>query len=276
LFEVPKLHSPLSLFPLVSFAEPTIHAKSTNASVVFIVTTIGNSSGSLLSLSLSASTKGRFFFFDCLRAALTTPTATAEKVGFYNCVRRLVALSFFPHGGETKSFFFASLSYHKKVQTMPNVIVTCVFNPPTISIQGTSIRQDTIEALQRALPKQTTTSLPSQRPGESAKFLLTNGDSNGAENVSPHGTAGRIEGGAGADGHDNQNDLAAAKGDGNNEGYKSWRIDLGQHYCDQKGRSMIFLVIMEALEEEGFALRGTHTVVTEKEKDVTRLIFARA
>lgn len=156
---------------------------------------------------------------------------------------------------------------------MPNVIVTCVFNPPAISIQGTSIRQDTIEALQRALPKQTTTSLPSQRPGESAKFLLTNGGSSGADGAASHGiSGGRIEGGAGTDGGDS----AAGNGDGGNEGYKSWRIDLGQHYCDQKGRSMIFLVIMEALEEEGFALRGTHTVVTEKEKDVTRLIFARA
>lgn len=158
---------------------------------------------------------------------------------------------------------------------MPNVIVTCVFNPPAISIQGTSIRQDTIEALQRALPKQTTTSLPSQRPGESAKFLLTNGGSSGADGAASHGATGRIEGGAGADSHTNASE-ATAQGDGSNEGYKSWRIDLGQHYCDQKGRSMIFLVIMEALEEEGFALRGTHTVVTEKEKDVTRLIFARA
>ncbi|KPI82806.1 hypothetical protein ABL78_8182 [Leptomonas seymouri] len=149
---------------------------------------------------------------------------------------------------------------------MPNVIVTCVFNPPTISIQGTSIRQDTIEALQRALPKQTTTSLPSQRPGESAKFLLTSGGA----------TGGRIEGGADTGAHSNQDDSAAVKGEANNKGYNSWHIDLGQHYCDQKGRSMIFLVIMEALEEEGFALRGTHTVVTEKEKDVTRLIFSRA
>ncbi|KPA74970.1 hypothetical protein ABB37_08936 [Leptomonas pyrrhocoris] len=164
---------------------------------------------------------------------------------------------------------------------MPNVIVTCVFNPPTISIQGTSIRQDTIEALQRALPKQTTTSLPSQRPGESAKFLLTNGGgSRGAEGSAPHGaTGGRIEDVADTEGRDNVRDGAAKTTDevaDNDKGYKSWRIDLGQHYCDQKGRSMIFLVIMEALEEEGFALRGTHTVVTEKEKDVTRLIFARA
>ena len=162
---------------------------------------------------------------------------------------------------------------------MPNVVVTCVFNPPAISIQGTSIRQDTIEALQRALPKQTTTSLPSQRPGESAKFLLTNGGSIVTEWTSSHAATGdRIENSVGADGQDNQHDSAAAatKSEGSSEDYKSWRIDLGQHYCDQKGRSMMFLVIMEALEEEGFALRGTHTVVTDREKDVTRLIFSRA
>lgn len=167
---------------------------------------------------------------------------------------------------------------------MPNVIVTCTFNPPSITIQGASIRQDTIDALQRALPKQTTTSLPTQRPGESAKFLLTNG--NGAADAS--NGAGRIEAprdgvnapaGEPAEGSQNGSGAGAAGAGANgesNEGYKSWRIDLGQHYCDQKGRAMIFLVIMEALEEEGFALRGTHTVVTEREKDVTRLIFARA
>ncbi|KAK7198921.1 hypothetical protein NESM_000858900 [Novymonas esmeraldas] len=163
---------------------------------------------------------------------------------------------------------------------MPNVIVTCTFNPPTISIQGASIRQDTIDALQRALPKQTTTSLPTQRPGESAKFLLTNGNGQAAEQP---GAVNRIEGAAAAEGgaaegsqRNGSPDRNSAGVDGAAEEFKSWRIDLGQHYCDQKGRAMIFLVIIEALEEEGFAVRGTHTVVTEKEKDVTRLIFARA
>lgn len=59
--------------------------------------------------------------------------------------------------------------------------------------------------------------------------------------------------------------------------YSSWKIELSQHYCDQKGRSMIFLAIMEALEEEGYAMRGVHTLTTaeDNEKDVTRMIFAR-
>ncbi|CBZ23116.1 hypothetical protein, unknown function [Leishmania mexicana MHOM/GT/2001/U1103] len=163
---------------------------------------------------------------------------------------------------------------------MPNVIVTCTFNPPCVSIQGVNIRQDTIDALQRALPKQTTTSLPTQRPGEPAKFLLTSGGG-----VGQAGTVNRIEYGSAAAGgaeegrqeatspHNSSNGVAP--GEGAKE-YKSWRIDLGQHYCDQMGRAMIFLVIIEALEEEGFALRGTHTLVMEREKDTTQLIFVRS
>ncbi|KAG5487957.1 hypothetical protein LSCM1_08272 [Leishmania martiniquensis] len=163
---------------------------------------------------------------------------------------------------------------------MPNVIVTCTFNPPSISIQGASIRQDTIEALQRALPKQTTTSPPTQRPTESAKFLLTSGNG-----TVPCGEVSCVESvGAAADGvgegsqqntSPRQSSTGLAPGEVG-EGYKIWRIDLGQHYCDQTGRSMVFLVIIEALEEEGFALRGTHTMLTEQEKDVTRLIFVRS
>lgn len=129
---------------------------------------------------------------------------------------------------------------------MPNVVVTCTFNPPVVSIQGASLRQDTIDALQKALPKHTTTSMPTQRANESPKFLLMNGDAGSASGSAP---------------------------DANK--YTNWRIDLGQHYCDQKGRSMIFLAVMESLEEEGFAMRGTHTVLTESEKDVTRMIFSR-
>ncbi|AIN95223.1 hypothetical protein LPMP_020430 [Leishmania panamensis] len=162
---------------------------------------------------------------------------------------------------------------------MPNVIVTCTFNPPSVTIQGASIRQDTIDALQRALPKQTTTSLPTQRPSEPAKFLLTS-----RSGTVQAGTVNRIEaGGAVADGvaegreefsSPNHNSTGVASGE-DAEAYKSWHVDLGQHYCDQMGRTMIFLVIIEALEEEGFGLRGTHSLVV-KEKDITRLIFVRS
>lgn len=55
---------------------------------------------------------------------------------------------------------------------MPNVIVTAKFNPPEITLQGASLRQDTIDALQKALPQRTTTSMPTQRHAEVPKFLL--------------------------------------------------------------------------------------------------------
>lgn len=158
---------------------------------------------------------------------------------------------------------------------MPNVIVTCVFNPPVISIQGASLRQDTIDALQRTLPKHTTTSVPTQRQGETPKFLLTNG---GTQTVEPERITNDTngEGEASVPSTNAGPGSSAAAPEGSSSPFTCWSINLGQHYCCQKGRSMIFLAIMEALEEEGFVMRGSHTVVTEQEKDVTRLIFARA
>ncbi|CCW60265.1 unnamed protein product [Phytomonas sp. EM1] len=131
---------------------------------------------------------------------------------------------------------------------MPNVVVTCTFNPPVITVNGASLRQDTIDALQKSLPKHTTTSMPTQRKTEPC-FLLTSKDNTegNTENATPDANS-----------------------------YSSWKIELGQHYCCQNGRSMFFLTIMESLEEEGFAMRGVHTMVTEEGKDVTRMIFARA
>ncbi|GET85489.1 hypothetical protein, unknown function [Leishmania tarentolae] len=163
---------------------------------------------------------------------------------------------------------------------MPNVIVTCTFNPPRVSIHGANIRQDTIDALQKALPKQTSTSMPTQRPDEPARFLLTNGSG-----VEQSETVNRIEdGNATADGvaegsqenasMQNSSSRVAPEEVGN--AYKSWRIELAKHYCDQKARAMMFLVIIEALEEEGFALRGTNTLTMDTEKDVTQLIFVRS
>eukprot|EP00672_Neobodo_designis_P023531 CAMPEP_0174831326 /NCGR_PEP_ID=MMETSP1114-20130205/3023_1 /TAXON_ID=312471 /ORGANISM="Neobodo designis, Strain CCAP 1951/1" /LENGTH=115 /DNA_ID=CAMNT_0016065147 /DNA_START=52 /DNA_END=399 /DNA_ORIENTATION=+ len=56
-----------------------------------------------------------------------------------------------------------------------------------------------------------------------------------------------------------------------------WHIDLGQHYCDQLGRSLIFLALIEALEGEDWNLKGTNTVVhPENGKDTTKFFFYRA
>lgn len=55
-----------------------------------------------------------------------------------------------------------------------------------------------------------------------------------------------------------------------------WHMDVGQHYCDQLGRSIIFLSIIETLESEDWMLRGTNTVThPETNKDTTKFFFFR-
>ncbi len=56
-----------------------------------------------------------------------------------------------------------------------------------------------------------------------------------------------------------------------------WQIELGQQYCDQLGRSIIFLSIIESLEGEDWMLRGTNTVThPETNKDTTKFFFFRS
>jgi hypothetical protein len=56
-----------------------------------------------------------------------------------------------------------------------------------------------------------------------------------------------------------------------------WHMDLGQHYCDQLGRSLIFLCLIEALESEDWMLKGTNTVThPDNGKDTTKFFFFRA
>lgn len=56
-----------------------------------------------------------------------------------------------------------------------------------------------------------------------------------------------------------------------------WHIDLGQHYCDQLGRSLIFLAMLETLEAEDWKLKGTNTVThPDSGKDSTKFFFFRA
>ena len=42
---------------------------------------------------------------------------------------------------------------------MPNLIVTCTFNPPTIKLMGSTLRQETIDKLQQKLPTVTSTQM---------------------------------------------------------------------------------------------------------------------
>ncbi|KEG06497.1 hypothetical protein DQ04_13641010 [Trypanosoma grayi] len=118
---------------------------------------------------------------------------------------------------------------------MPNAIVNCTFNPPTLSIMGAQMRQETIDSLERALPHCTTTSQNSMSTanGQAPKFVLADAQPN------------------------------------------TWRMSIGQHYCDQRGRSVVFSAIISALQLEGWLLRTTNSIETEDNKDVTRLFFWR-
>ena len=56
-----------------------------------------------------------------------------------------------------------------------------------------------------------------------------------------------------------------------------WHLDLGQHYCDQLGRSLIFLALIETLESEDWLLKGTCTVThPDTNKDTTKFFLYRA
>ncbi|CAM40432.1 conserved hypothetical protein [Leishmania braziliensis MHOM/BR/75/M2904] len=58
---------------------------------------------------------------------------------------------------------------------MPNLCVSCTFNPPTITLLGSTIREDTVRAMETQIPLATSTAVnPSKDP---AKFIfLSNPD----------------------------------------------------------------------------------------------------
>jgi len=56
-----------------------------------------------------------------------------------------------------------------------------------------------------------------------------------------------------------------------------WHIDIGQHFCDQLGRSLIFLCVIETLEGEDWKLKGSNTIThPDSGKDTTKFFFYRA
>jgi hypothetical protein len=115
---------------------------------------------------------------------------------------------------------------------MPNLIVNVTFNPPTIKLMGSTLREETIHKLEQRLPTATTTSPSTQH--EPPKFVLKE-----------HPT--------------------------------HWHMDVSQQYCDQLGRSLIFLQVIETLEAEDWKLKGTNTVThPETNKDTTKFFFYRA
>lgn len=115
---------------------------------------------------------------------------------------------------------------------MPNLIVSCTFNPPVIKIMGTTLREETIHRLEQALPNMTTTAHSSQK--EPPKFVMIPNPSH-------------------------------------------WTINLSTQYCDQLGRSVLFLAIIETLDAEDWKLKGTNTIVhPDSGKDTTKFFFYRA
>jgi hypothetical protein len=115
---------------------------------------------------------------------------------------------------------------------MPSLICNVTFNPPVITMLGSSIKEETIHKLEHALPEVTTTAMCSQR--EPPKFVYVPNP--------PH-----------------------------------WRMELGQHYCDQLGRAIIFLRLIEALNGEEWKLKGTNTVVSmDNGKDTNKFFFYRS
>lgn len=53
---------------------------------------------------------------------------------------------------------------------MPNLCVSCTYNPPTITVMGATLREDTVRSLESQIPHATTTAM---NPGkEPAKFAF--------------------------------------------------------------------------------------------------------
>ncbi|KAG8348542.1 hypothetical protein TRVL_00631 [Trypanosoma vivax] len=115
---------------------------------------------------------------------------------------------------------------------MPNVIVTATYNPPTFTIVGSPIREETVKRMEQRIPSLLSTALSQSR--EPARFTL----------------------------RDNS---------------KTWCMELNQHFCDELHRSAVSLVIIEALDGEGWTLRTASASHDSKlDRDVIKLFFSRS
>eukprot|EP00758_Cryptobia_borreli_P018367 Tbor_TRINITY_DN6775_c0_g1::TRINITY_DN6775_c0_g1_i1::g.15358::m.15358 len=115
---------------------------------------------------------------------------------------------------------------------MPNLVVSCTFNPPVVTIIGSNLREETIHKLEQRLPTVTSTAASPKR--DLAPVFVLHKDPD------------------------------------------YWRMDLGQQFCDHLGRSMIYLMIIEALEGEDWKLRATNCMVHhDTQKDTNKFFFTR-
>lgn len=115
---------------------------------------------------------------------------------------------------------------------MPNLCVSCTFNPPTITLLGSTLREDTIRSLEKRLPLTTSTALT---PGKET----------------PH--------------------FAFASNPDH------WRMELQQHFCSEVHKSSMYLAIIQSLEEEGWRVRASNSVVNPANgKETCKMFFTRA
>lgn len=55
-----------------------------------------------------------------------------------------------------------------------------------------------------------------------------------------------------------------------------WRMELGQHFCDEFHKSLVLLRIVTVLEQEGWRLRASHSVSNRiTEKETTQMFLTR-
>lgn len=115
---------------------------------------------------------------------------------------------------------------------MPNLCVTCTFNPPSIKVMGATLREETIHKLEQKLPTLTTTSA-SVAAGKESGFVFIPQPAH-------------------------------------------WSLTMNQHFCDQLGRSLVFMSVIECLEGEDWKLRATNCMSHyDSGKDTTKLFFSR-
>lgn len=56
-----------------------------------------------------------------------------------------------------------------------------------------------------------------------------------------------------------------------------WRMELMQHFCDELHKSYMFLTIVQCLEQEGWRLRASNSVMDiPKDRETSKLFFTRA
>ena len=121
---------------------------------------------------------------------------------------------------------------------MPHLVVNCTFNPPVVKIMGATLHEVCASLLQRS-------------PTHTKKTTTRNNKQHNATQETIHKLDQRMPA------------VTTTSVSPKKELPKfvyiqnppHWHSDLGQHYCDQLGRSMIYLTMIECLEGEDWKLK---------------------